>query len=110
MPCHTSDLQIVAQTHSPKKKRKMELVAAADHDEVCAAGLGASTLSGAQTKLEGRGVACLSALCALVIQFACTNWKKHIYFSNTVIMQAEAGIRGCEKSTKPLGGGVKIGH
>lgn len=65
-------------------------------------------LSGAQATLEGRGVACLSALCAVVIQFAGTNCKKHIYFSNTVIMQPEAGIRGCEKSTKPLG--AKMGH
>lgn len=86
----------------------MELAAAAGHDEVCAAGVGASSLPGAQAKLEGRGVARLSALCALVIQFAGTNCKKHIYFSNTVIMQLEAGIRGCEKSTKPLGG--EMGH
>lgn len=82
----------------------MGLAAAADHDEVCPAGVGASALCGAQAKLEGRGVACFPALCALVIQFAGTNWKKHIYFSNTVIMQPEAGIRGCEKSTKPAGG------
>lgn len=81
------------------------LAAAADHDEVCAARVDASTLSGAPAKLEGRGVACLSAHCALVIQFAGTNCKKHIYFSNTVIMQPQAGIRGCEKSTKLPGGG-----
>lgn len=86
------------------------LAAAADHDEVCPAGVGASALCGAQAKpgrrvWGGRGVACFPALCALLIQFAGTNWKKHIYFSNTAIMQPEAGIRGCEKSTKPAGGG-----
>lgn len=105
MPCHTNDLQKAARTHSQKQA---ELAAAADHDEVCAAGVVASTLSGAQAELEGRGGACLSALCALVIQFAGTNCKKHIYFSNAVITQPQSGIRGCEKSSKPPGG--KMGH
>lgn len=60
---------------------EMGLAAAADHDEVCPAGVGASALCGAQAKLEGRGVACFPALCALVIQFAGTNWKEtHLFF------------------------------